>query len=166
MPVFADEVLGVGPAGLGLLMTAPGVGAVLGSIVLVSRGDVRAEGGWLLVSGGLFGLSMLVFALSRNFVLSLMALVVVGCMDAVYAAVRNTIVQIAAPEGYRGRVISVQTIAQRGLSPSGNFVTGSLAALIGAPLAVALLGGITTALVLWRGLALPALREYRDEEPG
>jgi hypothetical protein len=84
----------------------------------------------------------------------------------VYAAVRNTIVQIAAPEGYRGRVISVQTIAQRGLSPSGNFVTGSLAALIGAPLALAVLGGITTALVLWRGFAMPALRDYRDEEPG
>jgi MFS family permease len=162
MPVFADEVLGVGPAGLGLLMTAPGLGAVLGSIVLVSRGDVAAKGRWLLVSGGLFGLSMLVFALSRDFVLSLAALVVVGCMDAVYAAVRNTIVQLAAPEGFRGRVVGVQTIAQRGLSPSGNFVTGSLAAVIGAPLAVAVLGLVTTGLVVWRGLAMPALRDYRD----
>ena len=163
MPVFADEVLGVGPAGLGLLMTAPGLGAVLGSIVLVSRGDVAAKGRWLLVSGGLFGLSMLVFALSRDFMLSLAALVVVGCMDAVYAAVRNTIVQMAAPEGFRGRVVGVQTIAQRGLSPSGNFVTGSLAAVLGAPLAVALLGLVTTGLVIWRGLAMPALRDYRDD---
>src|SRR5581483_5185582 len=166
MPVFADDVLGVGPAGLGLLMTAPGVGAVLGSIVLVSRGDVRAKGRWLLVSGGLFGLAMLAFALSRDFVLSLAALAVVGCMDAVYAAVRNTIVQLAAPEAFRGRVVSVQTIAQRGLSPSGSFVTGSLAAMIGAPLAVAVLGVVTTALVLWRGLALPALRDYRDDASG
>jgi MFS family permease len=163
MPVFADDVLGVGPAGLGLLMSAPGLGAVLGSVALVSRGDVRAKGRWLLVSGGLFGMSLLAFALSRDFVLSLAALVVVGCMDAVYAAVRNTIVQLAAPEAFRGRVVSVQAIAQRGLSPSGNFVTGSLAAVIGAPLAVALLGGVTTALVLWRGVALPALRDYRDD---
>jgi MFS family permease len=165
MPVFADDVLGVGPAGLGLLMTAPGLGAVLGSIALVSRGDVRAKGRWLLVSGGLFGVSMIVFALSRDFVLSLAALVVVGCMDAVYAAVRNTIVQIAAPEGYRGRVVSVQTISQRGLSPSGNFVTGSLAALLGAPIALAVLGVVTTAIVLWRGFSMPALRHYGEDEP-
>jgi MFS family permease len=163
MPVFADDVLGVGPAGLGLLMTAPGLGAVVGSIVLVSRGDVQAKGRWLLVSGGLFGVAMLAFALSHDFLLSLAALVVVGCMDAVYAAVRNTIVQMAAPEAFRGRVISVQTITQRGLSPSGNFVTGSLAAVIGAPFAVAVLGVVTTALVLWRGFAMPALRDYRDD---
>ena len=165
MPVFADDVLGVGPAGLGLLMTAPGLGAVLGSIALVSRGDVRAKGRWLLVSGGLFGVSMIVFALSRDFVLSLAALVVVGCMDAVYAAVRNTIVQIAAPEGYRGRVVSVQPITQRGLSPSGNFVTGSLAALMGAPIALAVLGVITTGIVLWRGFSMPALRNFGDDKP-
>src|SRR5581483_11428012 len=140
MPVFADDVLGVGPGGLGLLMSAPGLGAVVGSFALVGRGDVRAKGRFLLVTGGLFGLSMIVFALSRDFLLSLAALVVVGCMDAVYGAMRNTIVQLASPEAFRGRVASVQTVAQRGLGPGGNFVTGSLAAVIGAPAAVAVLG--------------------------
>jgi hypothetical protein len=76
--------------------------------------------------------------------------------------VRNTIVQLASPEEFRGRVASVQTVAQRGLGPGGNFVTGSLAAVIGAPAAVAILGVITTGLVLWRGFTLPALRNYRD----
>ena len=162
LPVFADEVLGVGPAGLGLLMSAPGLGAVLGSVGLVSRGEVRAKGRVMLATGALLGLSLLAFAASRAFALSLVALVLVGGMDAVYGAVRNTIVQLAAPETFRGRVVSVQLVAQRGLAPSGSFVVGSLAAALGAPWAVALLSLVATGLVIWRGFALPALRDYQD----
>lgn len=163
LPVFADEVLGVGPAGLGLLMSAPGLGALLGSLFIVSRGGVRAIGRLLLASGALFGLSLLAFAVTREFVLALVVLAVVGCLDAVYASARNTIVQLAAPEAFRGRVMSVQSVSQRGLAPSGNFVTGSLAAAIGAPAAVAVLGLIATGLVIWRGIAVPALRDYEED---
>jgi MFS family permease len=161
LPVFADAVLGVGPAGLGLLMSAPGLGAILGSAGLVSRGDVAAKGRFLLVTGGLFGLALLVFATSRVFVLSVAALVAVGLLDTVYGAVRNTIVQLAAAEQFRGRVVSLQTLTQRGLGPSGNFVTGSLATVVGAPAAVAILALVATGLVLWRGWRFPALREFR-----
>src|SRR5262249_60278341 len=139
LPMFADDVLEVGPAGLGLLMSAPGLGALLGSTGLVSRGEVRAKGRLLLVSGALFGLSLLAFAASRALVVAVVVLVVVGCMDSVYGVVRNTIVQLATPEALRGRVMSVQMVAQRGLAPAGSFVTGSLAAAIGAPGSIAAL---------------------------
>src|SRR5262249_12095799 len=83
----------------------------------------------------------------------------------VYGVVRNTIVQLATPEALRGRVMSVQMVAQRGLAPAGSFVTGSLAAAIGAPGAIAVLALVATALVIWRGRTLPALRDYEDTRP-
>ncbi len=162
LPLFADEILGVGPAGLGLLLAAPGLGAIIGSVGLASRGDVRDKGRLLLLSGLLFGAALAGFAFSGNFVLSLAILVAVGLLDAVYGAVRNTIVQLAVTEQFRGRVMSLHSLTQRGLGPSGNFLTGSLATLVGAPFAVAGLALVATALVVWRGLALPALRDFRD----
>jgi MFS family permease len=163
LPLFADEVLGVGPAGLGMLMSAPGLGAVIGSVGLVSRGDVRDKGRLMLVSGALLGVAMICFAWSQLFLLSLVALVAVGFFDIVYGAVRNTIVQMAAPDRFRGRVMSLHTLTNRGLGPGGNFLTGGLAAALGAPAALTVLAVVSTVLVVWRGLALPALRDFREE---
>ncbi|HZS01468.1 MAG TPA: MFS transporter [Chloroflexota bacterium] len=160
LPLFADTILDVGPAGLGLLASAPGLGAVLGSAGLVSRGDVRNKGRLMLVSGALLGVAMIGFAWARVFALSLVALVAVGFFDVVYGAVRNTIVQMAAPDRFRGRVMSLHTLTNRGLGPGGNFVTGGLAAAIGAPAALTVLAVASVVLVVWRGLALPALRDF------
>jgi len=162
MPVFADEILGVGPAGLGLLMSAPGLGAVLGAVGLASRGEVEWKGRLLLVSGGLFGLTLVGFAASRVFVLSLLVLAAAGFLDTMYGAVRNTIVQLAVAERFRGRVMSLSMLTQRGLGPSGSFITGGLATLVGAPWAVASLALIATGLVIWRGVCFPELRDFRD----
>jgi MFS family permease len=163
LPLFADEVLGVGPAGLGMLMSAPGLGAVLGSVGLVSGGDVRNKGRLMLVSGALLGVAMVCFAWSQLFLLSLVALAAVGFFDIVYGAVRNTIVQMAAPDRFRGRVMSLHTLTNRGLGPGGNFLTGGLAYAIGAPAALTVLAVASTVLVVWRGLALPALRDFHEE---
>jgi MFS family permease len=163
LPLFADEVLGVGPAGLGMLMSAPGLGAVLGSVGLVSRGDVRDKGRLMLVSGALLGVAMICFAWSQLFLLSLVALAAVGFFDIVYGAVRNTIVQMAAPDRFRGRVMSLHTLTNRGLGPGGNFLTGGLAAALGAPAALTVLAVASVVLVVWRGLALPALRDFHEE---
>jgi hypothetical protein len=162
MPVFADEVLAVGPAGLGLMMSAPGLGAVIGAVGLTSRGEVEWKGRLLLVSGGLFGLALIAFAASRLFWLTLLMLAVAGLLDTVYGGVRNTIVQLAVTERFRGRVMGLQLLTQRGLGPSGSFVTGGLATLVGAPWAVATLAAIATALVIYRGVSFPALRDFRD----
>jgi hypothetical protein len=129
----------------------------------MSRGDVENKGRLMLVSGGLLGAAMIGFAWSRLFVLSLAALVAVGLLDVVYGAVRNTIVQLAAPDRYRGRVMSLHTLTNRGLGPSGNFVSGGLATAIGAPAALTVLAVVSATLVIWRGLALPALRDYGEE---
>jgi hypothetical protein len=162
LPIYADTVLGVGPAGLGLLLSAPGLGAVIGSVGLVSRGDVQDKGRVLLVTGLLFGLALVGFALSSVFVVSLVLLAAVGFLDAIYGAVRNTVVQLAVTERFRGRVMSLHMLTQRGLGPSGNFVTGSLATVVGAPGAVTALALFATTLVVWRSLSLPALRDFKD----
>ncbi len=162
LPIFADTVLGVGPGGLGLLFSAPGLGALVGSVGVASQGDVHNKGRLLLVSGLLFGATLVCFAYSSVFVLSLVIMVAVGLLDAVYGAVRNTIVQLAVADRFRGRVMSLHSLTHRGLGPSGNFVTGSLAAVVGAPNAVALLAIVATVLVIWRGLAVPALRDFGE----
>jgi MFS family permease len=162
MPVFADAILGVGPGGLGLMMSAPGLGAVLGAIGLASRGEVEWKGRLFVVAGSLFGLSLVAFAASRVFALSLVALAAAGLLDTVYGGVRNTIVQLAVVERFRGRVMSLQMLTQRGLGPSGNFLTGSLAMLVGAPWAIASLALVATGLGIWRGIGFPTLRDFRE----
>jgi MFS family permease len=147
---------------LGLLASAPGLGAVLGSAGLVSRGDIRNKGRLMLVSGALLSVAMIGFAWSREFALSLVALVAVGFFDVVYGAVRNTIVQMAAPDRFRGRVMSLHTLTNRGLGPGGSFLTGGLAAAMGAPAALTVLAVASVVLVVWRGLALPALRDFQE----
>jgi hypothetical protein len=164
MPVFADTILGVGPGGLGLLISAPGLGAVLGAVGLASRGDVQDKGRILMLSGLLFGVALVAFAMSSIFVLSLVLLVAVGLLDAIYGAVRNTIVQLAVTDRFRGRVMGLHSLTQRGLGPSGNFITGGLATVVGAPGAVALLAIFATSLVVWRSYALPALRDFGEGE--
>src|SRR4051794_4884236 len=163
LPLFADDVLKVGPAGLGVLTSAPGLGAVLGSVGLMSRGDVYNKGRLMLISGALLGVAMIAFAWSQIFVFSLVALAAVGFFDVVYGAVRNTIVQLAAPDRFRGRVMSLHMLTNRGLGPGGNFVTGGLAAMMGAPAALTVLAVASVVLVVWRGLALPALRDFHEE---
>ena len=162
LPLFADDVLQVGPAGLGLLMSAPGLGAVVGSVGLFSRGDVRDKGRLMMISGGLLGVAMIGFAWSRAFPLSLVALTFVGFFDVVYGAVRNTIVQMAAPDRFRGRVMSLHTLTNRGLGPGGNFLTGGLATMLGAPVALTMLASVSAVAVIWRSLALPALRDFDE----
>jgi hypothetical protein len=143
-------------------MSAPGLGALLGAVGLASRGEVEWKGRLLLASGGLFGLALVGFAVSRIFILSLLVLAAAGLLDTVYGAVRNTIVQLAVAERFRGRVMGLQMLTQRGLGPSGSFITGGLATLVGAPLAVGSLALIATGLVIWRGVCFPELRDFRD----
>jgi MFS family permease len=162
MPVFADAILGVGPGGLGLMMSAPGLGAVLGAIGLASHGEVEWKGRLFVVAGSLFGLSLVAFAASRTFVLTLVALAAAGLLDTVYGGVRNTIVQLAVAERFRGRVMALQMLTQRGLGPSGNFITGSLATVVGAPWAVASLALVATGLAIWRAICFPTLRDFRE----
>ena len=150
LPIYAKDILNVGPWGLGLLRAAPAAGALVMSLVLTRWPLQRRVGRWLMVSVGLFGVSIAVFALSTVFWLSMLALMFSGAFDMVSVVVRQTLVQLETPDAMRGRVSAVNTIFIGASNQLGEFESGATAALMG-PVAAALLGGLGTVLVavLW-----------------
>jgi MFS family permease len=164
LPVFADEILHVGPEGLGLLRAAPAAGAVVTSLWLAHRPPLRRAGRTLLVNVALFGISMIAFGLSRDFRLSLGALVVSGMADTVSVVVRSTLLQVLTPEHLLGRVSSVNAIFIGSSNEIGAFESGVAAKLLGTVPAV-VVGGLATLVVVtvtaWRAPTLRRLREIR-----
>jgi predicted MFS family arabinose efflux permease len=161
MTIFARDVLGAGPEGLGLLLSSVGAGAIAGMVVLILVGDLRRKGAFMLASGGMYAAALLVFAWSRSFPLSIAVLGVLGFADATWGALRNAIAQIVAEDAYRGRVMSLILIAARGLTSASQVQTGVATALFGAPGAATIgavaIGGALAAAAT-RG---KALRDFR-----
>ncbi len=153
LPIYAKDILQVGPWGLGLLRASPAAGALLMSLVLTRWPLQRHVGRWLMVSVGLFGVSIAVFAVSTVFWLSMLALVFSGAFDMVSVVVRQTLMQLETPDEMRGRVSAVSTIFIGASNQLGEFESGATAALMG-PVPAALLGGVGTVLVavLWTRL--------------
>jgi MFS family permease len=150
LPMFARDILHVGPWGLGLLRSAPAVGALLMSIAL-SRWPITRGAGRLLFAGvASFGLATLVFALSKNFVLSFAALWVSGAADMISVVIRQSMVQLETPDHMRGRVSAVNSIFIGASNQLGEFESGATAAVLGAVGSV-VLGGVGTLVVaaLW-----------------
>ena len=158
MPVFAENVLHSGARGLGILMGASGIGALVGSIALAMRSSVRGLGTWVAVSAGAFGATLALFALSRSMVLSAIALIPVGAMMMVQMASSNTLIQSMVPDALRGRVMAVYSMMFMGMGPVGSLLAGSVAERAGAPLAVAAGGIISIAGAVVFGWRLPRLR--------
>lgn len=158
LPVFAKDVLMVGPEGLGILRSATGIGAVATALVLTQRPLNRHVGRRLFLAVGLFGVAVIGFGLSREFWLSFAILVVLGAADMVSVYIRGTIVPLATPDALRGRVVAVETVFIGASNELGAFVAGSAAALLGAVPAVLAGGALTLAVtVIWSRL-FPALR--------
>ena len=165
LPVFAKDILGVGPVGLGLLRSAPAVGALAISVFLARFPLERRIGPSLFRSVIVFGAATVVFGVSTNFVLSLIALTVLGAADVVSMVIRMSLAQIRTPDAMRGRVSAVHSLFTGTSNQLGAFESGVAAALLGAVPAV-LLGGIGTIAVagLWMVL-FPELRRLgRFEE--
>jgi MFS family permease len=159
LPIFAKDILHVGPTGLGLLRASPAVGALLISIAL-TRWPVRRRSGPLLLGAvAVFGLAMLVFGLSTTFVLSIAALAVSGAADMVSVVIRQTLVQLETPDAMRGRVSAANSVFIGASNQLGEFESGATAALLG-PVGSVVLGGLGTLLVagLWLRL-FPALAQ-------
>ena len=148
LPLFARDVLHVGPEGLGLLRSAPAVGALVAGILLTRRPLRKRVGRRLLVVVGVFGASMLVFGLSRSFALSLFALAVSGFADMISMNIRSTIVAMATPEELLGRVNAVEMVFISASNELGAFESGAAAALIGAVPAVVIGGALTVVAAL------------------
>ncbi|MEA2212713.1 MAG: hypothetical protein QOF83_2661 [Solirubrobacteraceae bacterium] len=159
LPVFARSVLHVGPTGLGLLRAAPAAGALLAAAVLTRRPLRGRAGRTLLTVVGLYGASIVVFGLSRVYLLSLVALGVSGFVDLFSVNIRATIVALATPNRLRGRVNAVEMVFISASNQLGAFESGMAAFLVGTIPAVVGGGAITILIALgWRRL-FPALAE-------
>jgi MFS family permease len=159
LPVFAEAVLGGGPSTLGLLMSAAGLGALLGALWLAARRTVRGLSAVIAVSAAVFGAGLMAFSLSRTLLFSLPLLVVAGAGMMVLAASINTVLQTIVPAGLRGRVMSLYAMAFMGMGTLGSLAGGWLATIIGAPLAVGLGGLGCVATAAWFVRVRPVLRE-------
>lgn len=162
LPLFATEVLQVGPQGAGLLAAAPSVGAVLASIVTSIWGAGKRQGPLLLWAVALYGLSTVIFGLSTSFWLSLLMLAVNGASDTVSMVVRGTIRNLETPDAMRGRMVSVNMLFFAGGPQLGEVEAGIAARLLGGPLSVAA-GGLACMLMTGAVAATtPELRRYQD----
>jgi MFS family permease len=150
LPVFAKDILHVGPEGLGLLRSAPGLGAVATALLLTQWPLKRHVGRRLFLAVGLFGLAAISFGLSSDYVFSFAALAVLGAADNVSVYVRGSLVPLATPDALRGRVVAVEAVFIGASNELGAFVAGSGAALLGPVLAVLVGGSLTLAVAgLW-----------------
>jgi hypothetical protein len=164
LPIYARDILGTGPWGLGLLRAAPATGALAMSLVLARR-PVEHQAGPLLFGGVLvFGVATVVFGISSSLPLSLAALVVLGASDLLSVVIRHSLVQVRTPDSMRGRVSAVHSLFTGTSNQLGEFESGLLAALLG-PVAAVLIGGVGTiaVAVLWMS-RYPELRRFRLAE--
>jgi MFS family permease len=164
LPIFARDILETGPGGLGLLRSAPAVGALATSLFLAQHPLHRRIGRVLFRAVIVFGAATVAFGVSRSFVLSLVALSVLGAADVVSVVIRASLVQIRTPDRMRGRVSAVHSLFTGTSNQLGAFESGLVAALAGAVPAV-LIGGLGTIAVatLWMVL-FPELRRIRTFE--
>jgi hypothetical protein len=164
LPIYARDILHTGPGGLGVLRSAPAVGALFMTAVLARHALQRRVGMRMFQAVIVFGLATVVFAVSHLIWLSILALVVMGAADTVSVVIRTSLVQLRTPDAMRGRVGAVNFLFINASSQLGQFESGITAALFGA-MPAAVLGGVGTVIValLWMKL-FPTLRQVERLE--
>jgi MFS family permease len=162
LPIFAQDILHTGPWGLGLLRTAPAVGALLVSIIMGYYPLKKALGPKLFGALAVFGIATMVFAYSTNLILSLIALFLIGGSDVISVVIRQSLVQLQTPDEMRGRVNAVNSLFVGTSNQLGEFRAGMVGGFLGAAPA-AFIGGVGTVAVagLWMYL-FPSLRRLRS----
>jgi MFS family permease len=165
MPIFARDVLGVGVIAYGWLSAAQSIGAVTAALVASQLKEIRHQGRTFLGAVVVFGVATIVFGLSRSFIVSMLALMVIGASDSISMIIRNTIRQLQTPDYIRGRMSSVNQIFFMGGPQLGEVEAGAVAQVFGAPFAV-VTGGIGCIIAVV-GIARrwPQLRNYNGDEP-
>ena len=161
LPVFADQILHVGPEGLGVLRAAPAAGAVLMSLYLAHQPPFRRAGRTLLLSVATFAICIVGFGLSRSVYVSVLLLVASGMADNVSVLIRSTLIQMLTPGDMLGRVSSVNSIFIGSSNEIGAFESGVAARILGTVPAVVLGGFASLAVVGIVGLTIPTLRRMR-----
>ena len=160
LPVYARDILQVGPTGLGLLQAAPSLGAVMMAFLTAHLPPFKQAGKTLLWSVAGFGLATIVFGLSRSFSLSLLMLFLTGAFDNISVVIRHTLATILVPDAMRGRVAAVNGMFISASNELGRFESGSVAALT-TPVVAVVSGGLgTLAVVAWVAWRAPQLRNF------
>ena len=165
MPIFAKDILHVGPRGLGWLMAAPSIGAFSMALFQAHRGPLRRAGRTLLIAVGGFGIVTIVFGISSNFWLSMAMLSLLGACDNLSVVIRNTMVQVLTPDEMRGRVSALNALFIGTSNELGAFESGLIAGFFG-PVVSVVSGGVGT-LVVVAAIAwlFPQLRRYGRLDP-
>jgi MFS family permease len=158
MPIFADQILHGGPGGMGFLLGASGVGALAGALALAARTSVKGLGRWVAVSALSFGVSQVLFSISRSFTMSMLLLIPVGFFMIVGSGSTNTLIQAMVPDHYRGRVMAVYSMMFMGMPPFGALLAGTCTRFMGAPATVAAggLACVASGALFW--MKLPTIR--------
>lgn len=157
MPIFARDVFGMDSRGLGELLSATGVGAVISALAVASLGGYKGKGQLLVGSGIFLGIALFAFAMSTSYLLSLGLLVVVGGFSMASITLASGMVQMATPQEYMGRVMSIFML-DRGLMPLGSFAAGALAEAFTGPVAMAVMGASCAILMALAAARMPHLR--------
>ena len=159
MPVFSKDVLGVGPDGLGLLLAAPGAGAVIATFGLAVYGErIRRKGMLMLAGLVMLGVFLILFAQTRMLLPGLGMLVGVGAFQMIYMTTVQSVVQVVVPDHLRGRVMSIQMLNQ-GLGPAGALTAGLSTQLWGAPFTVTAMGALVIVLTIAVAWFIPMVRQ-------
>lgn len=148
MPLFANDILKVGPGGFGVLMSATGVGALSAALLLARMGNFRQKGRLLVFSSVIFSVSLVFFALSKSYIFSLLILAVMGWASVTAVSLINTLIQLLSPDEFRGRSMSAFMFTFAGIMPIGNLIAGSLTHVLGVSFTVLLSGFICTAFFI------------------
>ena len=167
LPVFATDIFHAGASGFGLLLAAPGVGAVGSGLWLASMGNIRRRRNFVFLSVLTFSLFLMLFSFSRSMLLSLLCLVMVGASHIAFRAVANTTIQMETPPQLLGRILSL-FFMDKGLWSFGTLFIGSVASLLGTPRATALSGlicGLSAALLYQRARLRRKMRKGLEEIP-
>jgi MFS family permease len=163
LPIFAKDIFQVGPAGFGLLASAPAVGGMLGVLVLLVVGDVRWKGLLALWSFLLFSSCLGFFAISRNFQMAVFLVGVLGLANSLQAVMRQTAFHLLTPDHIRGRAFSVFNMFSQGANSVGAMEVGFAASLLGAPGALLLGSAIGLVLTFTFWAVSPGLRQFRSD---
>jgi MFS family permease len=158
LPIFAQDILKVGPEGFGVLRAAPAVGALLTMFVSAHLPFYKNAGKKLLMAIFAFGVFTIIFGISTWFWLSVLALFLTGVADGISVVIRQTILQLKTPDSMRGRVAAVNSIFVGSSNELGAFESGLTAKLMGTVTAVVFGGSMTLLIVVFTGIKLPSFR--------
>jgi MFS family permease len=164
LPIYARDILVVGPQGLGLLYAATAVGSLAGAVGFGVVGRVRHAGRWILIGVAVYAISIVLFAHSQSLWISVALLVISGIGDTTSAVLRATINQLATPDRLRGRMASINSIFTNSGPQLGQFEAGAVAALLGAEMSVSLGGLVILFLVALTAIVFPNVRKFTLSE--